>query len=157
MRRSDREIKDIDEIKVVLENTKIFHLALFDEEYPYIVSLHYGYELIDEKLFLYAHYAKQGHKLDCIDKNNKVCIEIDNDVSLVSGYDIACRYGSLYSSIIARGTIEKIKDTNTKKHALKVLMKHQTGKDFEFNDKMVEPVEVLCFKSDSFTAKARKK
>lgn len=157
MRRKDREITDLKEIETIIKNCKIFHLALFDDEYPYVLSMHYGYEFVDGCLTLYAHCAKSGHKLDLIRKNNHVCIEIDNDITLVSGCDVACEYGSTYSSIIARGTIEIVEDANLKKHALSNLMKHQTNRKFTFDDKMIQAVEVLCFQSINLSCKARKK
>ena len=63
MRRKDREVTNIDEIKQIIERAKILHLGLFDSEYPYIVPLHYGYEFTEEKLVFYLHSAKEGHKL----------------------------------------------------------------------------------------------
>lgn len=48
------------------------HLGMFDENYPYVVPLHYGYEMKDGKLTFYVHGAKEGHKLDCLRKNDHV-------------------------------------------------------------------------------------
>ena len=39
--------------------------------------------------------------------------------------------------------------------ALSVLMKTQTGKDFEFNEKLVSIVSVIRIDSDYYTAKHR--
>lgn len=156
MRRKDREVTDLNEIKKIILNTKILHLALFDDDYPYIVPLHYGWDFTSGKLSFYMHCAKEGHKLDLIHKNPSVCVEIENDIKLISAKEDPCKYGSTYSSIIARGKIEIITDEDEKIFALKNLMKHQTEKDFEFNHQMISCVEVLKFTADSFTAKARK-
>ena len=156
MRRNDREIININEIKDILNNSNILHLALFDDIYPYIVALHYGYEFINDKLIIYMHCALQGHKLDLIKKNNKVCIEIENNINTVEG-DIACKYGSTYCSVVSRGTISILDDELDKIHGLEVLMKHQTGKDFKFNNEMVNCVNVLKFESTNYTCKARRK
>ena len=36
------------------------------------------------------HCAKEGHKLDLIRSNPNVCIEVESDVELISGGDVAC-------------------------------------------------------------------
>ena len=35
MRRIDREVTDINEMRQIVEKAKILHLGLFDSEYPY--------------------------------------------------------------------------------------------------------------------------
>lgn len=42
-----------------------------------------------------------------------------------------------------------------KKKTLPILMKTQTGKDFEFNEQMVSAVSVIKITADEYTAKAR--
>lgn len=157
MRRTDREITDFAQIREIIEKTEILHLALFDEEYPYIVPMHYGCEFEGEKTVLYMHGAKQGHKLDLLRKNSAACVEIENDVTQTSGGEIPCQYGAIYSSVIARGRVEIPEDSAEKIHGLTILMKHQTGRDFEITETMAETVAVLKFTADCVTAKARKK
>ena len=38
MRRQDRMVTDIDEIKGILYSTRIIHLGLMDGDYPYLCS-----------------------------------------------------------------------------------------------------------------------
>ena len=49
------------------------------------------------------HCAKEGHKLDLIRSNPNVCIEVESDVELISGGDVACKYGASFASVIGRG------------------------------------------------------
>lgn len=157
MRRKDREVKDLNEIKEIINDSDILHLGLFDEQYPYIVPMHFGYEFIEEQLVFYMHCAKEGHKLDLIKRNKNACIQIENSVSLVSGGDDACEYSSTFASIIARGEIEVLMNPEEKVHALKCIMYHQTQKEFEMNEQMAASVEVLRFVSDSYSAKMKRK
>jgi len=157
MRRTDREVKDINEIRQILDEAKIMRLGLFDGDYPYVVPVHYGYELEDGILTFYAHGVKEGHKIDLINANPAACVELDCDVELIEAGDVACGYGSTFSSVIARGKVELVADADEKVHGLKVLMRHQTGREFEMNEKMAAAVAVLKFTSTDFTAKARKK
>ncbi len=39
MRRQDRMVTDIDEIKEILNSTRIIHLGMMDSDYPYVVPL----------------------------------------------------------------------------------------------------------------------
>lgn len=77
MRKSDREIRDYNEILRLLDECQTIRLALHDEPYPYVVPLSYGWEDRDGKLFVYFHCAKEGKKLDLIAKNGNVCFEAD--------------------------------------------------------------------------------
>lgn len=154
MRRKDREITDIHKIEKILKSARYLHLGVFDGEYPYIVPLHYGYVMENEKLTFYIHSAKEGHKLDCIRKNNRVFIEIDYGEKLIEA-DIPCKYSAEYASIMCRGKATILQDIKEKREALQILMKTQTGKDYEINEKMVDAVTVIRITVDSYTAKAR--
>lgn len=156
MRRKDREVTDIAKIEEIIDSAKIMHLAMFDGEYPYIVPLHYGYKFEGDRLTLYMHSAKEGHKLDCLRRDSKVCFELDCGMELVPG-NIACEYGAKFASVIGRGTASTVEDTDEKIAALKLLMKCQTGKDFEFTEKMADVVTVIRVDAESYTAKCRAK
>ena len=77
MRRKDREIIDIEQIRDIIEKCKVCRLAMQDEEGLYLVPLNFGYEFEKESLALYFHSAKEGRKLRAIQKNSKVCFEMD--------------------------------------------------------------------------------
>ena len=72
MRRQDRKVTDIDEIKGILNSTRIIHLGMMDGDYPYVVPLHFGYEFIDEVLYIYVHGHHVGKKFDLIKANPHV-------------------------------------------------------------------------------------
>jgi len=154
MRRIDREITNINEILKIVNKAKILHLGFFDTEYPYIVPLHYGYEYKDGNLIFYMHAAKEGHKLDLIRRNQNVCIEVECDVELISGGDIPCKYGSAFASVIGKGYAEILEDEEEKIAGLKLLMMNQTGREFEFDERMANTVEILKVTVHSFTAKS---
>ena len=44
---------------------------MIDEDgYPYVVPLNFGYELKDEKVYVYVHFMKRGHKFDLMRKKS---------------------------------------------------------------------------------------
>lgn len=150
----ERMVTDIDKIKEILDRSKIVHLGMVDGDEPYIVPMNYGYTLEDGKLTLWLHCAKRGRKLDVIRKNPKVFVEMECDLKPFDG-DIACRYGLSYSSIMGRGTAEIVEDIEVKKAALTHLMTTQTGKHFEFEDKMAAIVSIIKVDVSEYTAKHR--
>ena len=156
MRRKDREITNQEDMLQIIENAKILRLALFDDDYPYIVPMHYGYTLDNSKIIFYMHSAKEGHKLDLISKNPNVCLEVESDMEIVSGGDVPCKYGATFSSIIAKGKAEIVEDTEEKIKGLKLLMVHQVNKDFEINEQMANMVCAIKVTVEQITAKARK-
>ena len=148
MRRKDREITNIDRIEKIIASTRYMHLGMFDGEFPYIVPLHYGYQMEKGKLTFYVHCAKEGHKLECLKENRNVFVEIDRCESLITA-DMPCKYGAAYESVMCRG-----KAIKEKCKALSVLMKVQTGEEHEINDKMASAVNVVKIDIESYTAKA---
>ena len=71
MRRKDREITDFDEMMKIIAKCDTCRLAMFDDEFPYIIPLNFGTDIENGQLYLYFHSSKEGTKLDLIRKNNK--------------------------------------------------------------------------------------
>ena len=154
MTRREREITDIEEIRGILDRAKIVHVGMVDGNRPYVVPMNYGYTLNDGKLTFYLHGAMRGRKLDVIRSNPNVFVELDTDIVPFEG-EVACKYGLCYSSVMGEGVAEIVEDTELKKEALSIFMKTQTGKDFEFNDKMVSVVSIIKINISEFAAKKR--
>lgn len=145
MRRKDREITDISEIKEVLETCKVCRLGLTDGEEVYIVPVNYGYVLEGEELTLYFHGGKEGKKIDMIRKNPAACVEMDCGHELVVGKTV-CQYSYHFASIIGNGTAQIVEEPEEKLEALELIMKHQTGKDFDDfkkNPKLEKAVAII--------------
>lgn len=155
MRRKDREIKDKLEILETVEKCKVFRVAMVDGTQPYIVPLNFGYSLEDDNLTLYFHSAKQGRKINILKSNSNICFEMDCEHRLISDTS-ACKYGYAFESIIGDGKIEFVENPNEKCKALSLIMKHQTGQDFTFNEKQAESVAILKVIPTSFTCKKSK-
>ncbi len=154
MTRRERQVTDIDEIIEILDKSKVVHLGMVDGDEPYVVPMNYGYTMEDGKLTLYLHGAKRGRKLDLIRANPKVFFEMCCDIVPFEG-EVACKYGITYASVMGRGVAEIVEDVEEKKFALSVLMKTQTGKDFEFEDKMTTIVSIIKITTLEYTAKHR--
>ena len=155
MRRKDRQITEIEAIRAILDKAKVLHLAMIDGARPYVVPMNYGYALADGRLTLYLHGAKEGRKLDVLQKNGRVAFVLETDVSLVSGGDLPCKYGAAYASVMGEGRATILTDPVEKTDALTMLMKTQTGRNFYITEAMTDTVAVLRIDVEAFTAKAR--
>ncbi|UTC43711.1 pyridoxamine 5'-phosphate oxidase family protein [Treponema sp. OMZ 857] len=157
MRRSDREVTDCQQIYAIIEKAKVVHIGMIDNDHPYVVPMQYGFIFTDGRLTLYVHCAKEGRKLDILKKNPCVFIELETDVAIVSGGDIPCKYGSEYASIMGDGTAVIVEDVAEKISGLRLMMKTQSGRDFEITEQMAASVTVLRIDVPYVTAKSRAK
>lgn len=141
MRRKNREVTDINEIKAIVDKLSVARLGMNDEGKVYIVPMNFGYEWREgRKLALYFHCAKVGRKIDILKKNNAVCLEMDGSHGLMEG-DKACDYSYYFASLIGNGTVEFVEDTQEKIHGLSLIMKHMAGmEDANFEEKWVNAV-----------------
>lgn len=155
MTRRELEITEITEILKIMDEAKVLHLGLADEGWPYVVPMNYGYEYTDGHMVLYLHGATKGYKFDVIAKNPQVSFALETDTQPFEGR-VACQYGMAYKSVMGRGIATLVEDTKEKEKAMSVLMKHQTGKDFSFDEKLVSIVNVIRIDVREFTAKERK-
>lgn len=155
MRRADREVTDFNRIIGILDQCKVCRVGLNDAGEVYIVPMNFGYSLEDENLTLYFHCAKEGRRMDILKTNSVVGFEMDCNHNLVEG-DVACRYSFKYASIIGTGDACFIEDPNEKMKGFHIIMKHQTGLDFEFNEQMVAPVTMFQVKVRNYCCKERK-
>jgi nitroimidazol reductase NimA-like FMN-containing flavoprotein (pyridoxamine 5'-phosphate oxidase superfamily) len=132
----------------------IVHVGMIDGDEPYVVPMNYGYVLENDKLTIYLHGARRGRKIDAIKANPKVFYEMCCDITPFEG-EVACKYGITYASIMGRGLATLVEDVEEKKKALSILMKTQTGKDFQFEDKLTTVVSIIKIDTLEFTAKKR--
>lgn len=156
MRREDREVKDRARIQEILAACKVCRLGMTDEKGEvYIVPMNYGYHIEDNRFILYFHGAREGRKLDLIQANPVVGIELDYGHELAEG-KLACQYSYHYASIIGTGTAEIVTEPEDKLKALAAIMKHQTGRDFsefETNPKLEKAVTVIRVDIEKYSCK----
>ena len=155
MRRKDREVTDTAAIRAILDKAQVVHLAMIDGDRPYVVPLHYGYTLENGVLTLYLHSAKEGRKLDVLQKNGRVAFVLETDVSSISGGEIPCKYGAAYASVMGEGKAAFLTDPAKKAAGLQILMKIQTGCEFTITEAMTESVAVLRVDVETYSAKSR--
>lgn len=149
MQRTEREIKDRNEIETILHNATVCRLGLSMDNIPYIVPLNYGYK--DNCLFF--HCAKEGEKIEIIRQNNNVCFEIDID-SNIKKSDSPCKWSAHYKSVIGFGRAYFITEREEKVKGLDVIMSHYSdASKFEYADKSLDNVLIIKVEIDEMTGK----
>ncbi|MBR0256281.1 MAG: pyridoxamine 5'-phosphate oxidase family protein [Synergistaceae bacterium] len=127
MRRKDREIQDSVEIFDVLNRCDTVRIGINGGEFPYVVPVSFGMEIVNGKAVIYFHGAKQGLKVDLLRENPSVCVEGDIFISVEkTEHGITARY----ESVIGFGKCQLITDIDEIKHGLKVLLDHYGQHDY---------------------------
>ncbi|MFN8414636.1 MAG: pyridoxamine 5'-phosphate oxidase family protein [Anaerolineales bacterium] len=113
MRRKKQLLPEAETIEILRSCTSGVLAVTGDDDYPYTVPLSYVYK--DGKLFF--HFAKAGHKVDGIARNDKVsfCVIKTDDV-------IQKTFTTHFRSVIAFGRARMLTDDNEKRHALECLV-----------------------------------
>lgn len=136
MIRFDREIDNPEIIEEMLKvNFTHCCLGMFDEEYPYVIPVNYGFEMLEDKIIFYLHTFKHGgYKLNLLKNNPNVCLTF----SAFSDFPDR-KYRQKYHdfrSVVARGKLSIIdgdKDIETFKKGYELL--------YFCNNRKIVPIE----------------
>lgn len=103
MRRKKQEVPR-EECIHILDTEKRGVIAVIGEKgYPYAIPVNFFYDKQDEKI--YIHGAKEGHKIDAIRENDKVCFTVWNQ-----GYQKEDDWAYYVTSVIVFGRAEIVND-----------------------------------------------
>lgn len=157
MRRSDRKIEDLTRIDEVISRCGICNLAINGKDgYPYIVPLSFGYELTQTGLTLYFHSAKEGLKMDLLNRDSKVAFSLCHDLG-VHFVSPGCAATQYYESVLGQGSITPVTEEGEKEKALQHLMRHYDpsgGKEsYDFDPLVMGRTLVYKLEAQSYSAK----
>ncbi|MCC8127079.1 MAG: TerD family protein [Clostridiales bacterium] len=134
MRRFDAQIHDRELIREILDQIMVVHIGVQDGDYPYIVPLYFGYEITEDKLLIYVHGAREGHKIDLWKKNPKVSLTF----SMFTNHPGIMYKGNNhdYRSIMANGLMRKVernKSGGQHGRAVQAILRHYGRGRTEFS------------------------
>jgi len=127
LRRKDREIKERTEIDAILRAGKVMHLALADNNIPFVVPLFYVYD----GAALYFHSAKLGTKIEILKRNPVACFEVTLDHGIIES-DMACDFEARHRTVIGLGHATFVEDAEQKAQILHRIVAQFTDKTFTF-------------------------
>jgi uncharacterized protein len=109
MRRKRQQLSETETIAMLQSATSGVLAVQGDDDYPYAVPLSFAYE--DGKLFFHA--ARGGHKIDAIERSDKVsfCVIAADDV-------VQSTFTTHFRSAIVFGRMRVLTDDEEKRHAL---------------------------------------
>lgn len=154
MRRSDREIKEFDKLVEVMRKCDVCRLALNDGEYPYILPLNFGMQVVDGQVVLYFHGASEGYKYEVIARDNRAGFEMDCSHRLVTD-EVRQSCTMEYESVIGKGHVEVITEYDKMKEALDILMAHYHKEEFHYNKAVIPRTTVMKLTVEHMSGKAR--
>ena len=121
MRRKDREIQNEAEIFDILNRCDTVRIAMRGEQYPYVVPVSFGAEIVEGRPVIYFHCARQGLKLDFLKAEPRVCVEGDIFITVeTTDHGITTRY----DSFIGLGECTFVSDPDEIVQGLKLLTEH---------------------------------
>jgi len=115
VRRREREITDIDEMRMVLKNTKYVTVAFCMNNEPYLVALNHGYDQAHN--CIYFHCAPEGKKLVYAEANPHVWGQAILDFGVTEECDYA------YTSVHFSGKLSLITEISEKRRAMEILVR----------------------------------
>ncbi|MDR1355230.1 MAG: pyridoxamine 5'-phosphate oxidase family protein [Propionibacteriaceae bacterium] len=144
LRRADRAVTDLAEIAGILSRSDIGHLGLTTDEGPYVVPLHYGFEVLDNQITLYFHGAPVGRKIAAIAANPQVCFEVSSYLKLTGTAGAVCMLGAEYESVIGFGRAAVLTDDAQRRHGTALLVeRYAPGRGAELPTQLGRGVAVV--------------
>ena len=154
MRRPERELKNEETIKALLERSHVGRMATVNPEgFPVIKPVNYLYR--DEKI--YVHSSQKGEKIDDIRRGSLVCFEVDDPIAYVAAAGPACAAGYFYRCIIIKGRAALLEDRHQKAEVLEKLMeKYQPEGGYgAISEEILEKTAVIEISADEITGKEK--
>ncbi|WP_455646199.1 pyridoxamine 5'-phosphate oxidase family protein [Methanosphaera sp.] len=140
MRRKNLEITDVNEMGKILDKTNTIHLGLNNNEYPLILPLSFGYEIIDEKIVIYFHGGLKGIRYELLKKDNHVCVQTE----VFSEYKETITSATThFDSIIGFGQAIELIDDEERIHGMKLIIKHCGFEGMEIDKKLFEKTSMF--------------
>jgi nitroimidazol reductase NimA-like FMN-containing flavoprotein (pyridoxamine 5'-phosphate oxidase superfamily) len=127
----------------------VCRIAFADADEPYVVPVSFGY---DGDAF-YIHTAKTGRKLDFIAANNRVCFELEANVSIQTDEGDACKWTFAFESVIGNGTISELTSSKEKSRGLNQIMQHYSGREWDIDASVTATTRVWRIDIESVTGK----
>lgn len=146
----NREIKQWKEMQAIIQEAEVCYVGFADDDQPYVLP--FNFSLRDQTIYL--HSDNEGHKLEVVNKNPKVCINFNIGNELFYRHkQVGCSWGMKYKSVNAFGSIQFIEDYDEKYMIMKEFMQKYAGEDFEFSEPAIKNVKIMAIQVEKFTGK----
>jgi hypothetical protein len=140
------------EMENILNKAAVGRLGLIADGEPYVVPLNFACS--DGRI--YFHTGVEGRKIEAIQKNPRVCFEVDEMSEVVFNREQTCFSTAYYHSVIAWGTARFLESDAEKMKALEIIvMKYAPEKSYEPPPEHALAIVSVCeIQIDKMTGKA---
>lgn len=149
MRRRDKEITSREEIDRIIRSALVCRIAMAVQDEAYVVPVSFGYD----GRALYIHTAKAGRKLEFFAVNNRVCFELESNVSLRANDVDPCRWTLGFESVIGYGVISELTGADEMAGGLNQIMLHYSEREWDFDESATATTRVWRIEIESVTGK----
>ncbi len=129
----------------LLKRGQVLHLALAQNDQPYLVPLSYGYA----DGCIYFHSGPHGRKLEMLAANPQICFELEESIEVVPAA-LACNFNMRFLSLIGFGTATRLTTSAEKRAGLDVIVRQYGGEPPDYEEKRVAALEVIKIEIQSF-------
>jgi len=151
MRRSEKQVKQPEEIMKILTAGTVCQLAFSAQPVPYLLTLNYAYH----NGALYFHSANEGRKIDFLVQQPQAAFTVARNLGLITG-DSGCRWTTRFQSVVGHGLIVLLETVAQKRCGLNIFMRHYSDEEFTFPDRALDNTTVFRLDIEHMTAKQSK-
>ena len=154
LRRIERAMS-AEETARFLEQATVMRIGTVDKEgWPYVVPLSFVYH--NGKVYFH-HTAEDSHLTSCLEADSRVCIEVDEAGSILSGGDTGCDASQAFTSVVAFGRASLVTDPRAKQEILRHLLAKYAdpGSGIPTTYQKLEATLVFQIDIDTMTGKRR--
>lgn len=145
-------IKEQEEISQIIKSCNICFLGVADTDgTPYVLPMNFGFK----DNVIYLHSAPEGHVIDIVNRNKKVCVSFCNGTEIVAQHpQVACSYRMKSRSVVAWGNVEFIDDLKEKEDILHILMAQYSDMTFTYSKPAIQNVKIWKIAINKVSCKA---
>jgi len=150
-RRTDRTMKTLREMELLLERMPVGRLAVTTEDGPYIIAVNY---LFCEGS-IYFHSGLSGRKMEALQADSRVCFLVD-EVGPQVLWDQGCGISQVYKSVVCFGKAEFVEGPLEKRRMLERMVQKYVPSSYPLSpmtDQNVKKTAVVRIVIEAITGK----
>ena len=139
-----------EEMEKIINEAQVCYLGMSEDDNPYVLPMNFIY---DSGAF-YLHAALEGHKLEVLKGNPKVCINFNTGNELFHRHkEVGCSWGMKFKSVNAYGKACFIEDYAEKYRVMQLFMLKFSGESYEFSEPSIRNVAIIRVDVEKITGK----
>jgi hypothetical protein len=139
-----------EEMVRIINEAQVCYLGMSEDNSPYVLPMNFAWE----PGVFFLHAAPEGHKLDVLRSNPRVCLNINIGNELFHRHkEVACSWGMKFKSINAFGKASFIEDYDEKYRIMQLFMIKYSGETYEFSEPSIRNVTIIRIEVEKMTGK----